>query len=130
MPTNKGFAAIAPIIIIGGLILAITSGAALRARKQVVDDVGIAQGEQALYIAHACAEIAIGKLQTAFGYMGNEVVNSEGITCTILPITGVGNFDRTVTTNATISGHKKSVQVTVTQISSPTVISSWKEISN
>ena len=130
MPTSKGFAAIVPIIIIGGLILAITSGAALRARKQVVDDVGIAQGEQALYIAHACAEIAIGKLQTIFGYAGNEAVDSNGITCTISPITGTGNFNRTVTAYATVSGHKKTVQVTITQISSPTVISSWKEIAN
>lgn len=128
MRTENGFAALVPTLVIGGLIVAIASGMALRAREQVLAGIGNASGEQAAAQANACAEIAIGKLQTIIGYAGNESVSSGGITCDILPITGVGNYDRVITARATVKNHTKKISVTITKISSPTVISSWKEV--
>lgn len=127
MRTKSGFAALAPTLIIGGLIIAIASGMALRAREQVITSIGNSFGEQAAAQANACAEIAIGKLQTIIGYAGNESITSNGITCDILPITGIGNYDRVVTARATVKNYTKKISVTITKISSPTVISSWKE---
>ncbi len=127
MRTNNGFAAIAPIIIIGGMILAVTGGVALRARQQVLDDIGALKGAQALVMAYSCVEIAIGKLQTVFGYNGNETINTDDINCVIAPITGTGNYDRIITASTTIDGYEKNVQVIISQISAPTKISSWKE---
>jgi hypothetical protein len=132
MPTNKkqnkGFAALVPVIIIGGLIIAIASGVAVRARTQVLASIYNAYGAQALAMAHACGDIAIGKLQTVFGYAGNETISTNGITCTILPITGTGNYDRVITAHATIHEQSKKIRITITKISSPTEISSWEII--
>lgn len=126
----QGFATLAPVIIIGGLIMAITSGVALRARTQTRAGIYNVTSQQTLMRANACAELAIGKLQTVFGYGGNESISSNGIACDILPITGTGNYNRVITARATVKNVTKKIQVTITQISSPTVISSWKEIAN
>lgn len=127
MRTNKGFAALASVLIIGGFIITMTTGMALRAREEVILSVSNAADVKALAQADACAEIAIGKLQTIIGYTGNETVAINGIACEILPIAGVGNYNRTVTAQATVQKRIKKVSVTITKVSSPTVISSWKE---
>ena len=127
MRTDKGFAAVASVLIIGGLIITMTSGMALRARDQTLSSIRNAASVTALAQADACAEIAIGKLQTIIGYAGNESIAADGITCEILPIAGTGTYNRTVVTSATVQNHTKKVSVTIVKISSPTVISSWKE---
>ncbi len=128
MRTNKGFAAIASVLIIGGFIITMTSGMALRAREEVISSISNAADVTALAQADACAEIAIGKLQTIIGYAGNETISMDGIACEILPITGTGTYNRTIVTQATVQKRIKKVSVTITKVSSPTVISSWKEI--
>lgn len=119
-----------PVIVIGATILTLTGGTAMRARTQTLAGIRSASEERARGLASACAEIAIGKLQTMFGYAGNETVSAAGITCEILSITGEGNYNRVITARGTTGVSVKTVQVTVTQISSPTKISSWKEIIN
>lgn len=127
MRTNKGFAALASVLAIGGFIITMAGGMALRARNQVLSSIGNIASVNALAQADACTEIAIGKLQTTIGYAGNESIAINGITCEILPITGTGNYNRTITARATVQNHTKKVSVTIVKISSPTVISSWKE---
>lgn len=128
MRGNKGFIAIAPVLVIGGVIMVMAHGMAFRAHEQTMIAVSHVANTQAKYMADACAEIAIGKLQTIFGYAGNESIASSGITCDILTIGGTGNYNRTVITQATVKGYAKKIQVIITKISDPTAISSWKEI--
>src|SRR3989344_6784221 len=130
MLTNKGFAAITPFIVSGALILTLANGTVLRVRTQILTGIKNMAEEKALGLANACAEIAIGKLQTIFGYNGNEMVTLAGIICEILPITGSGNHNRTVITQGSVGSTIKKIRVIITQISFPTKISSWGEITD
>lgn len=127
MRDNRGFAAIVPLLVIGGATLVIGGAIATKARLQTHASIAHAAREQALALAGACAEIGVGRLQSVFGYTGNEPVNANGITCDILPITGTGMKNRTVTARATVRGHTKTVTVIVSDISFPITISSWGE---
>lgn len=126
MPDNRGFAAILPVLLIGGIILATAGTMAARARRQITIDTRHVAGAQALAMADACAEIGVGKLQSIFGYAGNESINANGIVCDILPISGTGMYDRLVTARATVRGVTKTVTVTVDEIGFPIDISSWQ----
>ena len=126
MPGNRGFAAILPVLLIGGIIVATAGTMATRARRQIAADTSHVAGAQALAMADACAEIGVSKLQSIFGYAGNESIDANGIVCDILPISGTGMYDRTVTARATVKGHAKTVTVTVDEISFPIDISSWQ----
>ena len=128
MSDNRGFAAIVPILLVGGLVLALAQGMSFRAGRQVMADIGHVAGAQATHFADACVEIALNKLQTVLNYAGNESVTANGIACDILPITGTGNYNRVITARASVRGFVRKIVVMVTKVSFPTVIASWKEV--
>lgn len=128
--TNRGFAAIVLVLVVGGMIMVMANGMAFRAHKQVMAAVGSVASAQAKQLANACVEIAIGKLQTILNYAGNESITSNGITCDILAIQGIGDYNRVITARASVNGYVRKVAATITKISFPIVISSWKDIPN
>ena len=127
---SSGFIAITPVIVIGAVVLAIAQGIAFRSARQVVGSAGRISAAQASYMANACAETAIIRLQTILGYAGGETVNADGILCDISAIAGSGGTNRTVMVQATVGGYVRKVKVIVAQVSFPLKISSWQEVSD
>jgi len=80
------------------------------------------------YLANACANYALIKLQDDASYTGNETVSIDNYDCQVGQILGSGNSNRTISTSSSVAGHATSIQVVISQIKPKTLITSWQEI--
>lgn len=83
---------------------------------------------EAKALAETCVEIALDTLKGNVNYTGNVTQTFSFGTCEILTISGTGNTNRTITTQSTISGVTKRMQVVIQTINPNTIITSWQEI--
>lgn len=125
---RKGFIALTSILIIGVLILAISTGLSLRSISETKMSLGEQESHRALALANLCAEVAVMKLESVLNYSGNETVPISGETCDIINVEGLGNSNRIVKTQSTVFGFTKKVKVVVSQISPVMQITSWEEV--
>jgi len=124
---NNGFIALTSILIIGALVLAVAIGVSLRSISESRMSLGEQESHRALALANLCAEQALMRLESILNYNGNESIIIEEESCDILAIEGLGNVDRTIKTQSTVSGYTKKVKIEVSQVSPTIQISSWEE---
>jgi hypothetical protein len=126
---NSGYIALVSVLIMSALMLLIGIGTTMRG----IDTTTMSGGEElslrAELLADSCAEEALLRLRANLAYAGNEIIIvSGGSTCTILPLSGTGNTDRTITTRATESNYTRFVRVEVAQVNPSLVITSWTTV--
>lgn len=126
---QRGFVALVSVLIASALLLLIGIGILLGS----VDAARMALGEEASraarLLADSCAEQALAYLRANLGYGGNETIMvGERDTCTILPILGTGNTDRTIYAEASVAGYVRRIEVDVARINPSIVIRSWRLI--
>lgn len=127
---QDGFIALISILIIGAIILVISTGLSLRSIGESSMSFAQEQSQKAAALANLCAEQALMKLESVLNYSGNEIMTVDGMSCTIFTITGSGNTNRTVTTQSTIGGYTKKTKLVVAQISPTMQITSWQEVAD
>lgn len=127
---KEGFIALISILIIGAVVLIISLGLLSRSYDETTMGFGEQESYRALSLANLCAELALIKLQSILNYAGGESIIEGGDSCDILAIEGMGNLDRTVKAQSTISKYSKKVKIEVSQISPVLKITSWEEISD
>lgn len=67
------------------------------------------------------------KLKANLGYAGNETIILGGTeACVILTVSGAGNIDRTVRTEASVAGYVRRVEVDVAVVNPVLNVRSWK----
>ena len=126
---KPGIIALTAVLIIGAIVLVVAVGIATRA---VIDaNIGIDEelSHNALVSATSCMENALAKLSDNSAYAGNETITVGNYTCTIAAVTGSGNT-RTIKTSATVNGHTRRIQVTVSNINPPLQVGTWQEVDN
>ena len=124
---QEGFIALITVLIISAVVLLVAVSASLLGISE--SDMGLKQSlsSRAFYLANLCAEDALVKLKQDLGYSGNETLDIDGDSCTILPIEGNGNIDRTVKTKGEVLGQVRKIKVEIDRVNPQMQIRSWLE---
>lgn len=88
------------------------------------------QSVQARSLANACAEEALQKLRESVYYTGDEMLAFSFGSCQILPISGVGNTNRTVETTGSVGTVVRKVRIVIAQVHPAILLSSWLEVAD
>lgn len=78
--------------------------------------------------AYSCAETALEKLRNDLDYTGNEIINTDGVACTIHQITGSGNYNRTILVSGNSLNHYTRMEIKLTVVNPEPELDYWKEI--
>lgn len=127
---DKGYIALISVLIISAIVVLIATSASLVSIGE--SDMALQQNQawESFYLSDFCAEYALMKLESVLNYSGNETVTIGGNSCVIRPISGSGNFNRTVETQSTFSNQTRKVKVQISQISPTMQITSWQGVSD
>lgn len=86
------------------------------------------QATAARYLADACAEYAISQLLDDNTYAGNEVRTLGDGTCTVRPVLGSGNTNRTVEILGTVDTTVRKIRVEIASLTPSVALTSWRDI--
>jgi hypothetical protein len=125
---KNGYIALMTMIIIGAIILISALSITFISLSQKTIMIDQSQKISSYYLANACANYALIKLQDDAGYGGNETVNVGNYNCQVGQVLGSGNTNRTINTSSAVANHITSIQVVISQIKPKTLIASWQEI--
>lgn len=87
------------------------------------------QGMNAREVAQTCAQEVLEQLIQDTAYAGGEELVFENGTCTVSAVGGSGDVNRTVRVTAVSGESTRRMEVIVTTVGPPMVISSWQEVS-
>ncbi len=126
---QNGYIALISVLVAGALMLLVGVGSALRGIDTENSLVGEESSFRAELLADACAEEALMKLKANLNYAGNETIIVEGgATCTIGALSGAGNTNRTISTQAVDNNYIRKVLVSIAQVNPSPTILSWKTV--
>lgn len=128
-PNSRGYIALVSVLIVSALLLVAGLGTSLRGIDTTETALSDTLSLQARHLADACAEEALMKLKSNFNYTGNEIIIVEGAdACTIVSVSGTGNTNRVIRSEAYVNGYKKKIVVDVASVTPSPVIRSWLEV--
>lgn len=136
---RKGYAFLITILVIGIAaammsVVLLLSGIDAQKNARYLE-----KSMQSMAAAWSCAESALLSLRNDWDYDGDETINVSfgygypggiGYTttpCTIYPIGGYGNDDRSLCTHATIDGRTRYLEIGIQRIKPDISIDSWEE---
>lgn len=123
-----GYVALISVLLLGALLLIIGLGSSLRGISAGEASLGVELSSEALLLADACAEEAIIRLRSDFGYAGGETILIGGSDpCTVVSVSGSGATDRSVIAEADVNGWKRRVHVQISSLSPVLTVLSWSE---
>ncbi len=88
------------------------------------------QGMNAREVANSCAQEVLEQLIQDTAYAGGEELVFENGTCTVAAVGGSGDVNRTVQVTGVSGDATRRMEVVVTTVGPPMVISSWQEVSS
>jgi len=121
---QKGFIAITTVLIISALVLMIGIGISLESIGETKMGLQRSLSSQSYYLTNLCVEQTLMKLKENSSYSGDETINVENGSCTILPIEG----NWTIKVSAFSSGQIKKMKLIVSQIDPEIIVDSWEEV--
>ncbi|MBI4138535.1 hypothetical protein HY479_00085 [Candidatus Uhrbacteria bacterium] len=124
-----GYIALVSLTIISAIMVVVAAGLLVRAAGGGKIVVASDTRDRAASAAQACAEMALIRLKDNDLYSGNEILDVNGDTCAILPITGSGS-SRTVQTTSTVSGYSRKIRIQITTINPTMQIGSWEDVAD
>lgn len=125
---HSGIIALMTVLIIGAILLVITSGIALRSRISGNMTLDQQLSTTALSLATSCVEYALIKLSDNENYTGNESVTIGSQPCIIQPIETPEGAARTLKTSGAVNGFTRRLQVEIGNVNPPITITSWSEV--
>lgn len=125
-----GYILLLAVIVVGIVSGSIASTILLFGIGQNRTSLAIQEGANARFVADSCAQEVLEQLIQDDTYTGSESVNFDNGTCTIDAVGGTGQSNRTVQVTAVSGGSTKRVEVVITTVGPPMVISSWQEVSS
>lgn len=124
MKTNKGYAAIATVLVVGFIMLSAGMGVVLNSINESQSSFAETQKEEVLGFVESCVQDALMRLNKNNAIPASLVL-PDG-TCTVTINSQVGNvWD--FTTTGTLGGYSKDIRVSATR-GNTVVITSWLEI--
>lgn len=90
----------------------------------------LVQSTQAVEYARTCAERTLRSLRLDPTYGGEETIALTRGSCTVRPVGGVGNFDRTVCVSGASGLAVRRFEIVIAQLFPTVVIGSWREVSS
>lgn len=119
---KNGYALLISVIIMTTILLIIATVATRITHDQLVSSVNIQESTKAQALAEGCADIALLRLSQNPAYLGNEIINIQGNTCTIRPISGF-----VVEIQAESNNRYYLLQITLSSLN-PIAISNWQRV--
>jgi len=126
----RGYIALISVLIISATILLIAIGVSQFGISQSKMTIQKSQASESYYLAQACAENALMKLKEDLGYRGNEVLNIEGNSCTVLPVEGSGNKNRLVKTSSNAYNQTRKIKIEINRVNPTMNIKSWQLVTS
>ena len=125
---ERGYIALISVIIISALVVLITSSANLFSISE--SDMGLQENQawEAFYLATACAEDALMKLKDNLNYKGNETLTFDNGSCTIEPVEGSKNKNRTIKVSGSAYNQTRKIKIEINTVNPDTEIKSWQEV--
>ena len=127
---QSGYIALIMVLIIGAVALILVLAANFSTISQAQIGIITNKAAQNYYLATACAEYAIIKLQNDLNYAGNEDITIDGQICHIDPIEGVGNINRVIKTISNEDGYTKKIKIEIDQVIPQTKVKFWQEVAD
>ncbi len=124
---KNGYIALISLIIIGAIVLLIILAITFSGLTQKLNMIEGNHAVRAYYLANACGNYALLKLQQDENYGGNENLVLDGQSCQIEDIWGSGNENRTVFVSSELGLAKKNIRIEISQLRPKTIIKSWEE---
>lgn len=126
-----GYVALVGVLVFSAMILLAGLGVSLRGIDAAESSLDEAFSIHARMLADACAEEALMRLKSNFGYSGNETIIVGGTdTCTIVSVSGSGNTDRVVLSEAAVGRTLRRVRVDVARITPSLIVRAWDTVPN
>jgi len=126
----RGYIALISILIISAVLILIALSASHFGIGQTTMALQKNQSSESYYLAMACAESALMKLKEDLKYRGEEVLNINGASCSILGVEGRGNKDRIIKTVSNAHNQTKKIKIEIKKVNPETDIKSWQEVAN
>jgi hypothetical protein len=117
MKNTQGFIALTSVLILSAIFLSISISIASRAVSGTDASIALYERDAAKFLSEGCAEYALMELQRTLNYEGDEGILVGDGTCTIRPVLGSGNENRTVEVESTVGSHTYRTVVAVDEIS-------------
>lgn len=127
---QQGYIALVSVLIISALVVLVATSASLASISEA--DMGLQESQawQSFYLTTACAEHGLMKLKDDIEYSGNETLNFTNGSCTILPIEGTGDQDRTIKVTGNVSNQTSKIKVEINEVNPDMEISSWQQVAD
>ncbi len=125
---NNGFITLLSMLVASAIGIAIAIPLLLSALDGTRASLVRQQGVQARALADACAEVALEKLGDSKSYAGEETLTLSTGTCTILPVLGSGNKERTVQTIGAAGDAVRKLWIDISDLKPSVTVSSWREV--
>jgi hypothetical protein len=122
---QKGYIALATIIIITAVVLAISSTVAFLAIGEAQSGLALFKGEDAITFSEGCMNDALLKARSDANYTGGNITRPEG-TC-IITVSKAGNL-WTLTATTSVTTYKRTIQAIINRQSTGITLTSWQEI--
>lgn len=125
-----GFVALINVLLLGAIGTLFVTSFLLLGVDFSRTGAALVRSTQAKALANACAEEALQKLRESVYYAGSEQLAFTTGSCTIEPIQGVGNLNRTVQVTAAVTNVKRKIKIVVAAIHPTIQITSWQEVAD
>jgi len=117
MKYTQGFIALTSVLILSAIFLSISISIASRAVSGTDASIALYERDKAKFLTEACIEYALMELQRTLNYEGDEGILVGDGSCTVRPVTGMGNENRSVEVESTVGAHTYRMVVDVDEIS-------------
>jgi hypothetical protein len=131
-PTHnqRGYIALISTLLIGSVGLAIALSVLWLGLGDTRASQGQVQAEQAKSMADYCGEMALLNTHDNLNYYGGDVITNNGVTCTIVAVTGKGNRSRVVEVTGSAGNITRKVEIIIDRVRPQIKLISWREVAD
>ena len=119
---KNGYVSLISVIIIGAIVLAAVLSLTFISLQQSAGMIERTRTLRNYYLANACANEALVKLQKDSNYTGNETITIDDYSCSIENISGSGNSGRIIIASSQIVNQQKKIEIIIDQLRPKTII--------
>lgn len=128
--SKNGYLLLISILIIGAIASVITASLILLGNSSELTAYSVDESFRARNAAEACADYALLALHNDPTYTGNVTISAftTNVTCSIYPIGGSGNWNRTLCTEAQVGSTVSRLEILIDTLLPQIEVSSWQEV--
>lgn len=127
---QQGFIALISTLLIGAVGLAIAMSALWLSLSNTGLSQSALQSQQAKTMADYCGELALLNTHDNLNYYGGETITNNGVSCTIIAVTGKGNRNRVIQVTGNAGSTVRKVQISIDRVRPQIKLTSWREVAD